>query len=144
MNIHNMVHHYFSRSSIFTMIPSNNHLGIDKIDCIKDNQRSRLVILITVNQPVGNEIYAFMKGQDLILEASIPPDFIERPVRTHLIGKEFMDEMMDGDLDIGFSEINLNPEFHFEVQSYQQMNPGFFKIVLSYSPVKSNRNKDLN
>ena len=139
-----MVHQYLSRPSIFTMIPSNNHLGIGKIDYIKDKERNHLVLLITVNQPVGNEIYAFMKGQDLILEASIPPDFIERPVRTHLIGKESMDEMMYGDLDIGFSEINLNPGFHFEVQSYQQINPGFFKVVLSYSPLKNNKNKELN
>lgn len=112
-----------------------NQLGIEKVDFIKDKYKKHLILLLTGNQMVYSDIYAFLKGTKLILEAPIAFDSGEFPVRTHLVGEEAIHEYLEGDQDIGFSEIDLNSGFHYSVLSSTVLTPGFFKIVLTYRPL---------
>ncbi len=144
MFINHMVHQHFPGSSVYKLKRSNNHLGIEKINCIKDNHRHQLILVIEGDQLTSSEVYAFLKGNNLFLEAPIGLDFYTKPVRTHLIGEENLDEFMDDNLDIGFSEINLDPNYHYTVLSSKALNPGLFKVILNYRPIQANSNDLIN
>jgi hypothetical protein len=137
-----MVNQYIPDPKLFRLIREHDQLGIEKIDFITDPHKNLLILLIKGNEMVYNEIYAFVKGSKLFLESSVPLYNNCTPVRIHLLGRETVDEVLEGDRYIGFSEINLRHNFHFKVLSYQVIKPGLFKIVLSYS--KLNKNTHLN
>jgi len=130
----------------FGLVRENDQLGIDKIDFISDRRKNLLILLITGNGLVNNEINVFLKGSKLILESSVPfynNDYV--PVRTHLVGRDIINEALEGGQYIGFAEINLKQGFHYEVLSYQVMNPGLFKIILSCSRItKQKQSKQIN
>ena len=140
MNINHRIHQYFTGPSTYKIDRSKNHLGINRIDYIKDKYREHLILLVSFSQLVGPDIYVFMKRCNLCIEAPILPDFIETPVRIHLVGKEDVDECLNNGLDIGFSEVKLNSGFYYKVLDYEVINPGFMKIILSCRPVNNKKN----
>ena len=126
-----VVNQYLHNAKPFMSVKDHDQLGINNIDFIRDPGRNLLILLITVNAVSCNEIYAFLKGSKLILESSVPSynDYV--PVRTHLVGREIINEVYEGNQHIGFAEISLKHGFHYKVLSYQVMKKGLLKVVLS-------------
>jgi hypothetical protein len=121
------------------VIKSHNQLGISRIDRITDKHRNNLILLLESNRFLGSEFNALLKDSNLILEASLEPEY-EKPIHTHLVAKEILADYEKVDPMIGFTEIRLNPVFDYSVVSCQVMNPGLIKIVLSYKSMKNKNN----
>jgi hypothetical protein len=122
------------------IIKTHNQLGISRIDRITDKHRNNLILLLESNQFLGEDFNALLKDGNLILEASLDPEY-EKPIRTHLVEREILYDQDSMDPTIGFTEIKLNPVFQYSVLSCQVMNPGLIKIVLSYKSMHKNHNK---
>jgi hypothetical protein len=117
----------------------DNQLGIEKIDSIKDDHSKHLILLASGNRMDCIDVYAFLNGSRLILEAPLPFYFSDSPLRTHRIGKRRFEDYTINDPNIGFTEIILNPGFYYTVQSCHVLNPGLIKIVLSYKKMNNNK-----
>ena len=144
MQINHIINWRFSESPTYRLSRSDNHLGIEKIDLFKDKQRKHLILIMECNQIVGKDVYALLKGNNLILEAPVSHGSYDKPIRTHLVDQNILTEVADGDVDIGFTEITMNPGFHYTISSCRVLNPGLVKIILGYRPVIKSRNHKLN
>ncbi len=142
MHHNSVINQFFDNTKPFRLVREHDQLGIEKIDFFMDHHKKLLILLITGNVMIYNGIYAFVKGSKLFLESSVPSYNNCLPIRTHLVGREIVDEVLEGYQYIGFAEINLKHDFHFKVLSYQVIKPGLFKIVLNYN--KLNKHKQLN
>ena len=126
------VHHrndHVPGHSVPHMKNNRNYLGIKKIDRIYDNNSHQLVLLVSTKDMLGKEVNAILKGSNLILEAPYEME-TNRPLRTHLIGREFLRDYENEVSVIGFSEIKLKPGYHYQVLSCQLINPNLVKILL--------------
>ena len=88
-----------------------------------------MILMVSTRELLDREVSAFLKGNNLILEAPIQLDF-NRPYRTN-----FQNGKNPGDYDrdmslIGFSEIALKPGYHYSVISCELSNPSLVKIIL--------------
>jgi len=136
------VNQYLHNTKPFRLVREHDQLGIEKIDFFMNHRKNLMILLITGNVNVYNGIYAFVKGSKLFLESSVPSYNNCVPIRTHLVDREIVNEVLEGNQYIGFAEISLKHDFQFKVLSYQVIKPGLFKIVLSYSNL--NKHKQLN
>jgi len=123
-------HHRLSR--VYEPVKATNQLGIKKIDFVKDNRKHRITLILKSNQIIGSSVNALITGNNLIIETTITPDFYFRPIRTHLINRDILNESMNGDLDVNFSEIILDPDFKYHVTSCQMMDSGNLQIILNF------------
>ena len=85
---------------------SSNSLGIGNTNFIWDQKKHQLVLIIETNQMVSRDINATLKGNRLILEAPLISSY-NKPFRTHLIDKENSDEIEEGLMIIGFTEVRM-------------------------------------
>ena len=142
MHHNSVINQYLDNTKPFRLVREHDQLGIEKIDFFMDHHKNLLILLITGNVMIYNGIYAFVKGSKLFLESSVPSYNSCVPIRTHLVGREIVDEVLEGYQYIGFAEISLKHDFHFKVLSFKVIKPGLFKIVLNYN--KLNKHKQLN
>jgi hypothetical protein len=83
------------------------------------------------HQMVGREIKAILKGNRLILEAPVISSYT-KPFRTHLIDKANRDEIEDGLMLIGFTEVTLKSRYKYHLISCQAINSKLIKVVLGF------------
>ena len=108
---------------------TRSNIGIRKIDRIYDKNKDQLILMVSTVEMLEREVNAFLKGNELILEASIQLNY-NKPYRMHLAGEDIQhDSAFDISL-IGFSEIKLKPGYHYTVISCQLINPTLVKIIL--------------
>lgn len=121
---------------------NRDQLRIKNIDRIYDKQKNRLILMINASEMLDHEVNVFLKENSLVLEAPHQLDY-NRPIRTHLIGKDPVYDAENDDSTIGFSEVRLKPGYHYSVLSCQLINPTLIKIILnsSVSIHPSNSNK---
>ena len=108
---------------------TSNNLGIKKIDRVYDKYKDQLILMVNTREMLGREVNAFLKGNNLILEAPFQLDY-NKPYRKHLIGKDLLYESEIDVSLIGFSKIKLKPGYHYTVLSCQLINPTLVKIIL--------------
>ena len=130
---------HWQKPLVVKLKKAENQLGIEKIDALKDHLNRHLILLASGNQMDCSDVYAFVKGSRLILEATMPLYHGDLPFRTHLLGEEIFDDYTVDEPNIGFSEIILNPEFHYQVLSYAVLNPGLVKVVLNYRNINKHK-----
>ena len=111
---------------------SRNSLGIVNTDFIWDRKREQLTLILETGQPVSKEVSAMLKGNRLILEAPLIQSY-NRPYRTHLMGQDPEDEMEEGLVVIGFSELKLKYKYRYHLISCQAMDYNLIKVILAYS-----------
>jgi hypothetical protein len=141
MNIQQSYHKGLFDSRLCQLIKSRNQLGIDRIDYIKDTERNRLVIFLESDLLFTREVNVFMNEKKLIIEAPVPVDY-EKPFKTHLIPRDELSGYDNEDLDIGFSEVQLDQGYTYDMFSSQMINPGLLKVILSYHSAR-NKNKQI-
>ena len=142
MNMNHYMRHSISDQVSDLSKRNNNNLGIRKIDRIYDKYRDQLILMVNTREMLGREVNAFLKGNDLIMEAPFQLDY-NKPYRRHLIGKDILYESEIDVSLIGFARIKLKPGYHYSVLSYQLINPTLIKIILKSSVAlhQSNRNQ---
>ena len=121
------------------IVKSHNQLEISRMDSITDKYRNNLILVLESDRFLGSDFNALLKESNLILEASLEPDY-GKPMRTHLVDREIIGDFDEADPTIGFTEIKLNPVYHYSVVSSQVMHPGLIKIVLRYKSTKGKNN----
>ncbi len=137
MHYNHLVHHLFNELQ-YRIPKSNNHLGIQKIDLIRDQKKSQFILLMESPYTLIGEVQALMKGPNLILEAAFEPDY-GKPFRIHLAGREYNPYYEYDDSVIGFSEIKLNPGYNYRIVSSEIVNSGLIKIILRYRSSREDR-----
>jgi hypothetical protein len=123
----------------YYILRHRNHLGINRLTFIRDKFRHQLIILAESSRLVTREVYVFLKENILVIEAPLMLD-LEKPYRTHLLGKESMDEFNNGSSKINFTEVRLSKKYYYHVLAYDMTKPGLLRIVLSYWPGESDKN----
>jgi hypothetical protein len=112
-------------------------LDIGNATFIWDRPGMHLIVMVETNQTLGREIKALLKGDSLILES--PLDLpIDRPIRSHLIGRESGHEFEDALINIRFTEIKLSPGYQYSILSSKVMDRNLIKIILAYKPSEKN------
>lgn len=111
---------------------SKNSLGIGNPSFIWDQKRKQLVLIMDINQMIGNDISAHVKGNRLILEAPLISSY-NKPYRTHIPGQKYRDEFEDGFTVIGFSEVKLKYGYQYHLISCQAIEPNMIKVILGFS-----------
>ena len=137
MYINHMIQHQVSRPQAYKLLKSNNTLGIERIDVIKDRPRDHLIFLIQTHSILTGEIQALINGSNLILEAALEPNY-NKPFRTHLGGRKSQFSNVYDDSVIGFSEISLNQGYQYSIVSSAVINQDIIKIILIYRSLKRN------
>ena len=137
MNIQQSYHHNPLDLNFCHVIKSHNDLEIGRIDYLKDTQRDQLVIFMESNLLYDREVNALLQGNNLIIEAPRSLEY-EKPFKTHLVDKESLSDYEKGVLEIGFSEVRLNPGFRYAILSCRMINPGLLKVILSIHPGRKN------
>ena len=122
---------------------AKNDLQIERVEYFSNKQKDLLVLLLESNSPFEREVKAFIKGNNLIIEAPCSLVY-NKPFRTHLIEKEILSDYEKGNLDIGFSEVQLNQSFSYNILSWQSINPIMLKVILRIHPLKNNMRKTIN
>ena len=112
---------------------SRNPLGIGNPNFIWDRNRNQLIILVQTSQMIGREINALLNGSRLILEAPMVTSY-DKPLRTHLLGRENMNEFEESLMEIGFSEIKLKNGYKYSLISCQVIDPNLIKVILGFRP----------
>ena len=143
MNIHQSYHRGLPDSKFCHVKKTQNDLQIDRIEFFLDKQRELLVLFLESNLPLELEVKTFINGNNLIIEAPLSLDY-NKPFRTHLIEKEILSDYERGSLNIGFSEIQLNQSFSYNILSSIVVNPRLLKVVLNYQPIKNNMKNLIN
>jgi hypothetical protein len=143
MNIQQSYHHNPLDLNFCHVIKSHNDLEIGRIDYLKDTQRGQLVIFMESNLLYDREVNALLQGNNLIIEAPRSLEY-EKPFRTHLVDKESLSDYEKEILEIGFSEVCLNPGFRYAILSCRMINPGLLKVILSIHPGRKNSINSIN
>ena len=123
----------------FYILRDRNHLGIDRLTFIRDKHRQLLIILAESDSFISRDVYVFLKGNILVVEAPLFID-LQRPYRTHLIEKENLDDFNIESSEVGFTEIKLFKKYDYNIMSYHMIKPGLLKIVLSCKIAGSDKN----
>jgi len=135
-----MNHKMISGLQICSILKERNDLRINKIEYAKNRHKNLLILLVESEVMIyGNEVYAFLRENMLIIEAPLLIE-VEKPVRTHLIEKENLEEFEKEIAEIRFTEIKLDKKYKYNMISYSMIKPGLLKIVMHYKQVKSLRN----
>ncbi len=143
MNIQQSYHHSPFDSKFCHVIKSRNELEISRIDYLMDTQKGQLVIFLESTLFFEQEVNALVKGSNLIIEALRSMEY-EKPLKTHLIDKHYLLEMGKGILTIGFSEVQLKQGYRYTVLSCHMINPGLFKVILSFHKDRKNLENTIN
>lgn len=129
MSMNQFMRHSISEKMTDLSKRTSNNLGIKKIDRVYDKYKDQLILMVNTREMLGREVNAFLKGNNLILEAPFQLDY-NKPYRKHLIGKDLLYESEIDVSLIGFSKIKLKPGYHYTVLSCQLINPTLVKIIL--------------
>lgn len=108
---------------------SINNLGIYQIERNYNVNTNQLTLMVRTSKTLDNEVDAFLEGNKLVLGSLLQPEF-NQPFRSHLLGRDLYDDEMDISV-IGFSEIELKPQYHYTLDSCQLINPRLVKIILN-------------
>lgn len=129
------INHYSFRSSSDQLrqqiSKSSNPLGIVNTNFIWDREKHQLILIMEASQLVSRDINAILKGNRLILEAPLISSY-SKPFRTHLIDKENSDEIEDGFMLIGFTEVTLKSGYKYQLISYQVIDSRLIKVILGF------------
>ncbi len=120
---------------------SSNPLGIGNTNFIWDHKKHQLVLIIETSQMVSRKINAILKGNRLILEAPLISSF-NKPFRTHLIDKEYRDEIEYGLMQIGFAEVILKSRYKYHLITCQSIDSRLIKVVLGFRHMERNSNSN--
>jgi len=123
-----VMHHSRSYNSSSHHNKSLNNLGINKVDRRYNVNTKQLTLLVQTSKNLDSQVNAFLEGHKLVLESPIQMEF-NQPYRAHLLGKDLYDDDIDVSI-IGFSEIELKPQYHYSIDSCQLINPKLVKIIL--------------
>jgi hypothetical protein len=123
----------------YYILRNRNHLGINRLTFIRDKFKDQLMILAESEQMISKEVYVFLKENILVIEAPLKVD-LERPYRTHLIGKKNLDEFNREDPDINFTEVRLSKKYYYNIKSFEIIKPGLLRILLSCWTAGSDQN----
>jgi hypothetical protein len=118
---------------------TENPLGIGKINYLWDLDRSQLVLIMESDQIFNKELNLMIKGSSLMIEAPIIATY-NKPLKMRLYDWEIQDDFETGALDIGFSEVQLKPGYHYSLISYQVLDPYLLKVILAYNSIDINGN----
>jgi len=110
---------------------SSNSLGIRNTNFIWNREKHQLTLILETSHQVSQEINAILKGHRLILEAPIISS-CSKPLRTHLVGKENRDEIEEGLMVIGFTEVRLKSGYNYHLISCQAIDSRLIKVILNY------------
>jgi|GEM_PF-1296492 len=143
MNIHQSYLQGPFNYGLCQLIKSRNQLEINRIDYLKDTDRSRLIIFLEIGQLSGREVNVFIKGKTLIIEAPLMPEY-EKPLRTHLMAHEILSYQKEGLPEIGFSEVQLDKGYNYDLCSFNLINPGLLKVILRYHSSRNKNKHEIN
>lgn len=127
-----VIHQPYSEKLGHQLSNSENALGIGNLRYFWDQNTKQLDLIMDTNQLINSEIRAHLKGNRLILEASLISSY-NKPFRMHLIGKENSHELEEGLTLVGFSEIKLKYGYQYRLISCQAIEPKMIKVVLGFS-----------
>ncbi len=112
------------------ILRNRNHLGINRLSFIRDKFKDQLMILAESEQMISKEVYVFLKGNILVIEAPLKVD-LEKPYRTHLIGGRSLDDFNREESSINFTEVRLSKKYHYNIKSFDLIKPGLLRILLN-------------
>jgi len=92
-----------------------------------------LILIMETSQLVSRDINAILKGNRLILEAPLISSY-NKPFRTHLIDKVNSNEIDDGLMLIGFTEVTLKSGYRYQLISCQVIDSRLIKVTLGFRP----------
>jgi len=129
--------HYTYRSSSEQLrqqiSKSSNPLGIGNTNFIWNREKHQLILIMETSQLVSRDINAILKGNRLILEAPLISSY-NKPFRTHLIDKVNSNEIDDGLMLIGFTEVTLKSGYRYQLISCQVIDSRLIKVTLGFRP----------
>lgn len=117
-----------------------NDLKIERPAYLRDTTHNNLIVLVESNMGLTQDVNIYIRGSIMIIEAVRDLDY-EKPFRSRLIQKELMYEFENRGLEAGFSELQLDRGYKYELLSHQVISPGLLKVILSYE--KINKKQDL-
>jgi hypothetical protein len=139
MNRNHQIYRRSSESLFYQFSISRNPLRVGIVNFIWDHHRRQLILIMESEQSFSREVTPLLKDNTLILEAPLVPTY-EKPVRSHLIGRQAQDDLENGTADIGFSEIKLKPGYQYTIISSEVMDSRLFKVILGYRVLGINGN----
>ena len=113
-----------------SVIRGRNKLAIERIHHIVDRNRDLLILMIESQHILNNEIHVFLKDHILVIKTPLKLE-IEKPVRSHLVEKESLNEFEKDVKEIIFSEIRLNHKYSYGMITYSMVRPGLLKVILN-------------
>ena len=112
-------------------LSAKDRVVINNATFIWDHERKHLILMLKTNREIGSGINVTIHEDKLILETLLESS-CNRPLRTHLLGKENREEFEEGLFETRFSEIQLNPGYEFEVVSSRVLEPSLVKVILEF------------
>ena len=128
---HNLNRHHYGQFNN-ELIESGDSIRINSTSYIWDRKKNQLILIIETRQAIGSDVSAHLKGNKLILEASLLSS-VGKPFRTHLVDRELKNEFEDGVMAIGFSEIKLKYRYRYQLLSCRALDSKIVKVILGYS-----------
>jgi hypothetical protein len=123
----------------YYILRDRNHLRIDRLTFIRDRFNHMLIILAESETMISREVYVFLKGNIMVVEAPLFVD-LQKPYRTHLIEKGNLNEFDRESPKIDFTEIKLFKKYEYNIMSFNMIKPGLLKIILSCKYAASDQN----
>lgn len=113
--------------------------GIGKRNFIWDRPRHQLILIMESDQAFTQDIQALIENNMLILETPLIQQ-VGKPMRTHKVGHDALDEFENGFPDTRLAEMKLKSGYQYSLISCQVINDSLLKVILRYRPTGSYMN----
>jgi hypothetical protein len=115
------------------LFKSSKSGGIGKRNFIWDRPRHQLILIMESEHAFKQDIEALIEDNRLILEVPLIEQ-VGKPIRTHKVGHDTLDEFENGLPDIRFAEMKLKSGYQYSLISCQVINDSLLKVILRYRP----------
>jgi hypothetical protein len=109
-----------------------NDLRIDYVEYFKDPVNRRLIVLMESQSGFTGDINLRINDSKLVIESMRDLELSLRPLRTHLLQRDALEELDWNGLEIDCSEVALMKSYSFELVSFQVISPDLLKVILTF------------
>lgn len=127
---HIMYQPYSSRLRLLSQ-ENGDELKIKSTQSVWHPEMHELILFLDLSKDPGSNISGHLNGNRLLLETA-PGVSYNKPLRTHLVGPEFMDEIEEGFIPVSFLELKLKDGYRYNLKSCQICGTNRIKVILGF------------
>ena len=110
---------------------TGKELKIKNAQSVWHPEMHQVILFLDLSKDPGSNISGHLNGNKLLLEAA-PGVSYNKPLRTHLVGQEFMDEIEEGFIPVSFLELKLRDGYRYYLKSCQICGTNRIKVILGF------------